>query len=128
FFMLFFETYKPYSQMLGNFISIVENDSSSLLYHTRVFDTFILDQISNFFYRIDIDMDISNVSSNNFLDYLFYYAELNSFFSFIFFNLFLETYSSFVDLFSSLNNRLFSTDLFFLYFKDFFFFLTIDYN
>lgn len=45
--MLGFYNYKSYTGMLNNFIDTVENDTSSILYHTRVFDDLILNSILN---------------------------------------------------------------------------------
>ena len=54
--MLGFYNYKNYMSMLNDFLNIVENDTSSILYHTRVFDNFMIDSLINFYSNTQLDV------------------------------------------------------------------------
>lgn len=120
------ETHKSYSHLLANFFSIVENDASSLIYHTRVFDTFILDQISNCFHKIEIDVNISDSASINFLETFLLHSQNITFFALFLLDIFQDYFNDMFNIFFDFSNRLFNSELFYSYFGIFLFFLTLD--
>ncbi len=108
-----FYGHNNYNKMLNNFLDIVENDTSSILFYTRVFDESIFNGILNIFSNNNFEVlqqNNLNIESNFFFIYFnFFNFYLNSYFD-IFLN-FYGLSESFFDLF---NNILFNN--MFLYF------------
>ncbi len=76
------------------FYEKVNYDSSSLLYHTRVFDTMLLETIGEHFLNYGLDFTFLFFSSIYFNAYLFFDGSLNLMFS-VFRDLFISLDSSF---------------------------------
>ena len=69
--MLGYHNYKNYSGMLNNFLDIVENDTSSILYHTRVLDEAVLNGILNFYNNNNFEVVQQNTISDSFDFFIF---------------------------------------------------------
>ena len=120
------EQYKSYIQMLEQFFSIVEHDTSSILYYTRVFDNFILEGISDFFQKsvIDVSLSFSTIGSFN---SLFYHTHSKSFFYFFYMNFYLEFLNDVNQFVLYFDNKYFDNSLLFIMFDLFLVTTNIDY-
>lgn len=121
--MLGFYNYKNYSGMLNDFLDIVENDTSSILYHTRVLDEAFLNGILNFYNNNDIEVTTQYSFNNNFEFFLNNLGYL-SFFFLIYFDFISSFFNLFNILFDTLNDLTFNDFILNFFFN--FFIITLD--
>jgi hypothetical protein len=92
--------------MLDSYINIVENDVSSIVYHTRVFDTFILSGIENFYSNTEISVIPSFLFCSN-IEFLLFYSNYSGLFFILYKDVFLALYEN-INILLSLDNKIFS--------------------
>jgi len=117
--MLGHYNYKNYSGMLENFLDIVENDTSSILYHTRVLDEAVLNGILNYYDNNNVEIIQQNKSNSTFY-YLFSYFNSIDMLT-PYFDILISFYTLLELIFDLINNNYFS-DLFLYFFLIFFYY------
>jgi len=121
--MLNVYNYKNNASMLNKFLDTVENDVSSILYHTRVFDNFMINGILDYYNSNTINVIPHYLFCNEF-ELITYYAGNSSFFFILYKDIILELLD--IDsLFFSNNNFSFINDIFL---GIFLFFIEYDFN
>lgn len=115
--MLGHYNYKNYSGMLENFLDIVENDTSSILYHTRVLDEAVLNGILNYYDNNNVEIIQQNKTNSTFY-YLFSYFNSIDILT-PYFDILISFYNLLELIFDLINNNYFS-DLFLYFFFNFF--------
>lgn len=111
--------------MLNNYINIVENDVSSIVYHTRVFDTFILSGIENFYTNTEVSVVPSFLFCSN-IEFLLFYSNYSGIFFILYKDLFLALYEN-LNILLSLDNKLFNYNIIDIFFNDILI-ITLEYN
>lgn len=123
--MLGFYNYKNYTGMLNNFLDVVENDTSSILYHTRVFDDFMLKGILDYYKCHDVEV-IPHYLFCNELELIIYYSSYSGFFFTIYKDFFLELINTINLLFNDFMGISYNDSISNYFFYDFLFFIEND--
>jgi hypothetical protein len=125
--MLGFYNHKNYMGMLNDFLDIVENDTSSILYHTRVFDNFMIDGITNFYSNTQLDVIPSFLFCND-IEFIFFYTGYNGFFFILYRDLFLNFFNNVSSLLIFIDNKIFDESILNFFFNSILLLLNYDFT
>ena len=102
--------YRNRTGELIDFLNTVENDSSSIVYHTRVFDNFIIDNICGIYDETEIEVNHS-ISYLDSFEFMYYYQGSTGFFISFYRDFILVIVRDCTDLFSYVSNKLFNNNI-----------------
>ena len=110
---------------LDSYLDIIENDTSSIVYHTRVFDNMVIDSILDGLSSFNLESSTSLLFSFNF-EFLFESTSCNVFYL-LYKDIYLLFSENLVLLTSLFDSKIFSNDLTFFLFDSFLVLLTTDF-
>ena len=125
--MLGFYNHKNYMGMFNDFLDIVENDTSSILYHTRVFDNFVIDGIANFYNSSQFDVIPSFLFCND-VEFIFFYTGYNGFFFILYRDLYLNFFNNLNSVLTFADNKIFSESILNFFFNTILVLLNYDFT
>ena len=123
--MFSIHNFNNYLGQLDSYLDIIENDTSSIVYHTRVFDNMVIDSILDGLSSFNLESSTSLLFSFNF-EFLFESTSCNVFYL-LYKDIYLLFSENLVLLTSLFDSKIFSNDLTFFLFDSFLVLLTTDF-